>query len=110
MSAMDYPQVAHLYDTYVKTNIDIPFFINEAQNCGRVLELTSGTGRLSIPLIESGVSLTCVDNSPEMLRILHQKLAAKGFHKVDLYGDYSSSKFQQKTSPFTIWVLAKNKN
>lgn len=77
MSAMDYSQVAHWYDTYVNTNIDIPFFINEAQNCDHVLELTSGTGRLSIPLLEAGVSLTCVDNCPEMLAILNQKLAAK---------------------------------
>lgn len=78
MSAMDYSQVAHWYDTYVKTDIDVPFFLNEAKECHRVLELTSGTGRLSIPLIEAGVSLTCVDNSPEMLAILSQKLAAKG--------------------------------
>ncbi|NET05738.1 MAG: class I SAM-dependent methyltransferase [Symploca sp. SIO2B6] len=78
MPAMDYSQVAHWYDTYVKTDIDIPFFINEAKDCGRVLELTSGTGRLSIPLIEAGVSLSCVDNSSEMLAILRHKLAAKG--------------------------------
>ena len=77
MPAMDYSQVAHWYDIYVKTNIDIPFFLNETRHRDRVLELTSGTGRLSIPLIEAGVSLTCVDNSPEMLAILHQKLAAK---------------------------------
>ena len=78
MPAMDYSQVAHWYDTYVKTDIDVPFFVNEAQHSNRVLELTSGTGRLSIPLLEAGVSLTCVDNSPEMLAILRQKLEAKG--------------------------------
>ncbi len=77
MTAMDYSQIAHWYDIYVKTDIDIPFFVNEAKNCARVLELTSGTGRLSIPLIEAGISLTCVDNSSEMLAILRQKLAAK---------------------------------
>ncbi|MDJ0688179.1 MAG: class I SAM-dependent methyltransferase [Xenococcaceae cyanobacterium MO_188.B32] len=78
MAAMDYSQVAPWYDSYVKTDIDVPFFVNEAKNRERVLELTSGTGRLSIPLIEAGVSLTCVDNSPDMLAILRQKLAAKG--------------------------------
>ena len=77
MSAMDYSQIAHWYDTYVKTDLDVSFFLNEAKDCDRVLELTSGTGRLSMPLIEAGIPLTCVDNSPEMLAILHQKLAAK---------------------------------
>jgi SAM-dependent methyltransferase len=78
MPAMDYAQVAHWYDTYVKTDIDISFFLNETKNCTKVLELTSGTGRLSIPLIEAGVFLTCVDNSPEMLAILRQKITEKG--------------------------------
>ena len=74
---MDYSQVAHWYDIYVNTELDVPFFVNEAQKSDRVLKLTPGTGRLSIPLLEAGVSLTCVDNSPEMLAILRQKLAAK---------------------------------
>ena len=64
MPAMDYSQVTHWYDIYVKTNIDIPFFLNETRHKDRVLELTSGTSRLSIPLIEAGVSLTCVDIIP----------------------------------------------
>ncbi|MGK7896460.1 MAG: class I SAM-dependent methyltransferase [Xenococcus sp. (in: cyanobacteria)] len=76
MTAMDYSQVAHWYDIYVNTELDVPFFLKEAQNSDYVLELTSGTGRLSIPLLEAGISLTCVDNSPEMLAILSQKLAA----------------------------------
>lgn len=37
----------------------------------------SGIGRLSIPLLEAGVSLTCVDNSPQMLHILRQKIQQK---------------------------------
>lgn len=78
MSAMDYSLIAHWYDTYVKTDIDVPFFLNETKDCSQVLELTSGTGRLSIPLIEAGVSLACVDSSPEMLNILRQKLETSG--------------------------------
>ncbi len=84
MPAMDYSQVAHWYDTYVKTDIDIPFFVTEAQKYNRILELTSGTGRLSIPLIEAGIPMTCVDNSPDMLAILRQKLATKGL-SADVY-------------------------
>lgn len=37
-----------------------------------------GTGRISIPVLEAGVNLTCMDASPAMLGILRQKLAAKG--------------------------------
>ena len=67
--------VAKLYDTYVNTAFDVPFFLNETKEVsGGVLELMSGTGRLSIPLIEAGVQLTCVDNSPEMLTVLREKL------------------------------------
>lgn len=77
MPAMNYEKIAHLYDSYVQTDLDLPFFLNEAKNCKNVLELMSGTGRLSIPLLEAGISLTCVDNSPQMLKILRQKIQQK---------------------------------
>jgi SAM-dependent methyltransferase len=77
MPAMNYSQVAHLYDLYVNTDVDIPFFLKEAEQSSEVLELMSGTGRLSIPLIEAGISLTCIDNSKKMLEILHKKLNQK---------------------------------
>ncbi|MBI1928990.1 class I SAM-dependent methyltransferase [Candidatus Poribacteria bacterium] len=44
----------------------------------------SGTGRVSLPLIEGGVRLTCVDNSPEMLAILREKLKKRGL-SADVY-------------------------
>ena len=73
--AIDYTHIADLYDTYVDTAFDIPFFLKEAKKTsGEVLELMSGTGRVSIPLIEAGIRLTCIDNSPEMLAVLQKKL------------------------------------
>jgi len=70
--------MAKLYDTHVNTAFDVPFFLNETKGVsGKVLELMSGTGRVSIPLIEAGVQLTCVDNSPEMLAVLREKLAER---------------------------------
>ncbi|MGK7927181.1 MAG: class I SAM-dependent methyltransferase [Spirulina sp.] len=75
-SAMDYEQIAHLYDSYLQFSEDIPFFVEESQKTeGLVLELACGTGRISLPLIEVGANLTCVDSSPAMLAILRQKLA-----------------------------------
>ncbi len=77
--SIEWARIADLYDTYVRTDLDIPFFLNEAcKTSDQVLELMSGTGRVSVPLIEAGVHLTCVDNSPEMLAILREKLAKRG--------------------------------
>ncbi len=79
MPAMDYEGVARLYDSYVTTDVDVPFFLREAgKAAGAVLELTAGTGRVSIPLLEAGVDLTCVDSSPAMLEVFREKLRAKG--------------------------------
>ncbi len=76
---IDFSGVADIYDIYVRTDFDIPFWLKEARAIsGRVLELTSGTGRVSIPLLESGIDLTCVDHCPEMLDILRQKVDSAG--------------------------------
>lgn len=70
----DFGSVADIYDSCVSTDFDIPFWLNEARTAGRVLELGSGTGRVSIPLLQSGV-----DYSPEMLAALRNKVEADGF-------------------------------
>jgi SAM-dependent methyltransferase len=85
---IEYARIADLYDTYVRTTFDIPFFLEQARGVsGEVLELMSGTGRVSLPLAEAGVRLTCVDRSPEMLAILRVKLDESGLladtHQMD---------------------------
>ena len=70
-----FDEVADLYDFYVRVDLDVPFWREEAGRVrGKVLELTSGTGRVSIPLLKDGVDLTCVDYSAAMLEILRRKL------------------------------------
>lgn len=60
--------VASLYDAYVTATFDLPFWLQHATAAkGAVLELMCGTGRISVPLAEAGVSLTCVDASAGML-------------------------------------------
>lgn len=77
---IDYDSVAEFYDLYVTADYDIQFFLQEAANtAGRVLELTAGTGRLSLPLIQAGAQLTCVDGSQGMLDVLARKLEDRGF-------------------------------
>ncbi len=78
MPPIDCDSVAALYDAYVTADLDVAFFSDEARRAGGpVLELMSGTGRLSIPLMEAGAELTCVDRSRGMLDVLSKKLAAR---------------------------------
>ncbi len=79
LTPIDYDSIADIYDLYTTTDYDVPFFLSEtAPIDGPVLELASGTGRLSLPLIESGVALTCVDRSARMLSVLSGKLRDRG--------------------------------
>ncbi len=81
MKTINFDKVADLYDLYVNVDFDIPFFMNEADKAGgRALELMCGTGRVSIPLIEAGVDLTCVDYSAGMLEVFNRKIAGKGLN------------------------------
>lgn len=74
--AISWDWVAELYDTYVTTTVDVPFYLAEASGVnGEALELMCGTGRVSIPLAEAGVRLTCVDASAGMLARLREKVA-----------------------------------
>jgi SAM-dependent methyltransferase len=81
----NYDIIADLYDTYVPVTNDIDFFVSEACKAkGEVLELMSGTGRVSIPMLEAGVRLACVDSSVKSNAILKRKLRKKGL-KADVY-------------------------
>src|SRR5512147_1565539 len=85
MKANDYDPIASLYDIYVPATFDIDFFVSETRKVkGEILELMSGTGRVSIPLLEAGVKLTCVDLSAELNAIFREKLTQRGL-KADIY-------------------------
>ena len=85
MNINNYDYLADLYDVYVPATFDIPFFVNETKKSpGEVLELMSGTGRVSIPLLEAGVKLTCVDWSAELNAVFEGKLKRLGL-KADIY-------------------------
>lgn len=93
--ALDYEQIAHLYDSYMRFTDDLPFFLQECRDTsGSVLELMCGTGRVSIPLLEAGVNLTCVDASSAMLSILGQKLAARGLSASVVQADVTCLKLE----------------
>ena len=72
--------VADLYDAYVTTSLDIQFYLNETAGFdGEILELMCGTGRVSIPLLESGKKLCCVDYSNGMLDSFKKKIIDKSY-------------------------------
>ena len=77
---INFDLVADLYDSYVTVNTDIPFFIGEvSQFDDEILELMCGTGRVSIPLLESGRTLSCVDYSEKMLEVFRNKIQGKNY-------------------------------
>ena len=85
MEINNYDHIADLYDVYVPATFDIPFFINETKKSpGEVLELMSGTGRVSIPLLKAGVKLSCVDISAELNAVFDNKLKLLGL-QADIY-------------------------
>ncbi len=74
---IEFDDIADIYDYYVTTDLDIPFYLNQLGRLkGQVLELMCGTGRVSIPLIKQGISLTCVDYSAKMLEQFKDKLSS----------------------------------
>lgn len=109
MPNTDYDRIAEIYDLYVTTGYDVPFFVSEASGVrGPVLELTAGTGRLSLPLIEAGADLTCVDSSRGMLDVLARKLAERGLHAdllcTDVAGLDLPSRFSLALLPFQSFM------
>jgi len=79
MAALDYDRLARFYDALVTGGEDVAFFVSRAREAGgKVLELMAGTGRVSLPVLQSGADLTCVDSSPAMLALLRAKLEAAG--------------------------------
>jgi SAM-dependent methyltransferase len=98
--------VADVYDLYVTSDLDIGFYAEEATKVqGKVLELMCGTGRVSIPLLEAGVDLTCVDASKGMLarleeRLHERKLEARVVLADVRHLDFGEEEFELALIPF----------
>jgi SAM-dependent methyltransferase len=78
--SIKFDKVADIYDFYVNVDFDIPFFLKETEGFKKeILELMCGTGRVSIPLLDSGRNMTCVDYSKGMLDSFAQKIKGKNY-------------------------------
>jgi SAM-dependent methyltransferase len=70
---------------------DIPFYVDEAGRArGPVLELACGTGRLAIPIAQSGIEITGLDLTPSMLAHAREKAKHAGVEIEWLEGDCRS--------------------
>jgi len=69
--------VAEWYDDWLKEHtVDRDYYLGFFSGFdGRVLELACGTGRLLIPVAESGVAIHGLDSSEDMLQVLQRKAA-----------------------------------
>jgi ubiquinone/menaquinone biosynthesis C-methylase UbiE len=92
---IDYDHVAELYDIYASSTYDLGFFLNHLSSGTKVLELMSGTGRLSVPLIKAGLELTCVDISHGMVDVLQHKLQKESLQASILCADVQHLEFDQ---------------
>lgn len=88
---INFNKVADLYDYYVRSDFDIPFFLKETEGYDReILELMCGTGRVSLPLLEAYNRLTCVDYSQAMLDVLADKIQARHLDARLVYMDVTA--------------------
>lgn len=81
-----YSLLARYYDLdNAEFTADLDFWIELAEEYGGpVLELGCGTGRVLLPLAQRGYAVTGIDNSPEMLARLNEKLqTARNMRKGD---------------------------
>lgn len=71
-----YDPFARYYDADFRDYVDdVPFYREMARRTGGpILELMCGTGRVLLPLAESGLTITGVDISPAMLAIAQDQI------------------------------------
>jgi SAM-dependent methyltransferase len=76
---------------------DVPFWIDLAKKFGpSVLELACGTGRVTIPVFESGVAVDGVDFSESMLRLARKRAEAKSLKINFVQGDLRALPFRDQ--------------
>jgi len=77
----DYVYDAQIYDGLNSKIDDLEFYKKVFSKFSgvKILEFCCGTGRLTIPLFESGFSITGIDLSTTMLEEAKRKSAEKGY-------------------------------
>ncbi|MFH1788417.1 MAG: class I SAM-dependent methyltransferase [Candidatus Altiarchaeota archaeon] len=103
-------EIAPYYDIFFKgVPGDRRFYVNEALKARSVLELTCGTGRITLAIAEKGVKVTGLDVSCEMLSKAMEKAARKGldstrFIKGDMRSFNLGEKFDLVIIPYNAFL------
>ena len=90
MSASPYDAIAELYDPWSRSVVeDVGFYVAEARKAGgSIVELGVGTGRIAVPIAETGTHVIGVDSSTGMIEACRRRAQAAGVN-VDLrLGDF----------------------
>jgi SAM-dependent methyltransferase len=108
-----YDPIAGLYDVWSRNvTEDVSFYVEEAARAGRgpVVELGVGTGRIAVPVAESGPTVIGVDSSARMLDVCRLRGAKVGVaDRLDLrLGDLRNPPVRERaalvTSPFRSFL------
>jgi SAM-dependent methyltransferase len=68
-----YGQSAKFYDLFDRKE-NVSFFLRYGLECGEILDVGAGTGRIAIPLAREGVEICAVEPSPQMRGEFERKL------------------------------------
>ena len=94
------PAVAADYDRVARAVDDVPFYVDLARASAtrgeHVLELACGTGRVTLPVAETGAPTTGLDNSVAMLAIAERKAEVAGLEVTWVQGDMASFRLAQR--------------
>jgi ubiquinone/menaquinone biosynthesis C-methylase UbiE len=106
----DFIHSGDFYDDVNRFADDLPFYLDACVAAGRnVLELCCGTGRLTIPLAESGVSIEGLDRSASMLARAKAKADTAGvavtWHQGDMRCFELKSRYGLVMLPFNSLQL-----
>lgn len=82
-----YDRIADLYDHYVMADYDLEFWLAECRDAAEVLEVTAGTGRVTLPLARAGTRVTAVDISLGLLKRLRDKAEAETLPVTTVHAD-----------------------
>jgi SAM-dependent methyltransferase len=76
VKSIDFDSVAELYDAHLAVSFDHAFWLNVARQASEPrLELMCGTGRITLPLLQAGISVEGLDYSEGQLGVFKKKLA-----------------------------------
>jgi len=90
MSASPYDAIAELYDPWSRSVVeDVSFYVAAARKAGgSIVELGVGTGRIAVPIAETGTHVIGVDSSTGMIEACRRRAQAAGVN-IDLrLGDF----------------------